>query len=47
MSQAIVTLLKDDRTRLSLGEYARNRVKNTFDWRTIVVQYEEVFHNFN
>jgi phosphatidylinositol alpha-1,6-mannosyltransferase len=47
MSKSIITLLKDDRTRLSLGEYARNRVKNTFDWRTIVVQYEKVFHNFN
>lgn len=47
MSQSIVTLLKSDKTRLSLGEYARNRVKNTFDWGRIVVQYERVFDNFN
>jgi phosphatidyl-myo-inositol dimannoside synthase len=42
MSQSIVTLLKDEKARLSLGEYARNRVRNRFDWDRIVAQYEKL-----
>jgi glycosyltransferase involved in cell wall biosynthesis len=42
MSQSIVTLLKDEKARLSLGEYARNRVRNRFDCDRIVAQYEKI-----
>jgi phosphatidyl-myo-inositol dimannoside synthase len=42
MSHSIVTLLKDEKARLSLGEYARNRVRNRFDCDRIVAQYEKI-----
>jgi phosphatidylinositol alpha-1,6-mannosyltransferase len=43
MSQTIVRLLGDDRSRIDLGEYARKRVREEFAWDQIVMKYEEMF----
>ena len=42
MSRTIVDLLQDDRTRRAMGEYARNRVRETFGWEMVASQLEAV-----
>jgi phosphatidylinositol alpha-1,6-mannosyltransferase len=44
MSRAIVDLLGDDRKRSAMGEYARARVEENFNWKIIARKYEEVLN---
>ena len=40
--QALVQLVSDERTARIMGEGARRRVKQLFDWNSIVKQYEQI-----
>ena len=43
MSQSIIDLLSDHKTRSAIGEYAKKRVKETFCWDSIISRYEKTF----
>ena len=45
MSRAIVNLLRDDRNRVALGEFARKRVGEKFSWERVVKKYEETLES--
>lgn len=45
MSRTIVSLLKDDQTRLALGEYAYRRVREKFAWKSVAGRYDELFQS--
>lgn len=45
MSRTIIGLLQDDEMRLSLGEFARKRVQENFNWAAIAKKYEEIFES--
>lgn len=45
MSQTIVTLLRDDQTRLALGGYAQKRAREKFDWNSVVRKYEQLLES--
>jgi len=42
MSKATVALLCDDRTRRTMGDYARRRAREKFDWEEIAKQYDQL-----
>ena len=43
LSRAVIELLTDDEKRLSLGAYARERVRNELSWNRVVESYVTVF----
>jgi len=43
MSKAIVGLLRDDRARQTMGDYARRRMREKFCWEEIARQYDQLF----
>jgi phosphatidylinositol alpha-1,6-mannosyltransferase len=43
MSRAVVTLLRDDALRRTMGAYAQQRAQEKFDWSKIAGRYEELF----
>ncbi len=43
MSESIIDLLSDHKTRSAIGEYAKKRVKETFCWDSIISRYEKTF----
>jgi len=45
MSQAIVSLLRDDRRRLGMGEFAQRRAREIFSLETIVQRYARMFES--
>lgn len=45
MSQTIVTLLRDDQTRLALGGYAQKRAREKFDWQKVIKTYDAMFES--
>jgi phosphatidylinositol alpha-1,6-mannosyltransferase len=42
LSQSVIGLLTDEEKRRTMGEYARQRVKEKFSWRKIITCYESV-----
>ncbi len=47
MSQAIVALLRDQHIKLAMGDTAKRRVKEEFDWNRVVQKYEELFQSLS
>lgn len=45
MSRALVRLLRDEGRRLALGEYARRRVREKFDWQKVIKKYDAMFES--
>jgi glycosyltransferase involved in cell wall biosynthesis len=43
MSQAIVTLLRDDDLRQTMAAHARQRAQEKFDWSNLAHRYEQLF----
>jgi phosphatidylinositol alpha-1,6-mannosyltransferase len=43
MSQAIVSLLRDDQRRLGMGEFAQRRAREKFGWDLVLRKHEEIF----
>ncbi len=47
MSQAIISLLRDDQKRLGMGEFAQRRAREKFSLETIVERYERMFESLS
>jgi phosphatidylinositol alpha-1,6-mannosyltransferase len=43
MSRGIIQLLSRSELKLSLGEYARSRVRQEFSWSSTIKRYEKTF----
>ena len=45
MSRTIVELLRDDRARLALGNYAQRRAREKFGWKSVIRKHEDIFES--
>ena len=47
LTRAVTTILNDEVEQLTIGTYARERVKREFSWDHVVELYAKVFSSFD